>query len=65
MQKKLVQFAASITLGGSLIFLFFYSLIITIALIFFIAKSGDTNADIEQIQQINAQIDAASSKGAK
>ena len=65
MQKKLVQFAASITLGGSLIFLFFYSLIITIALIFFIAKSGDTNADIEQIQQINAQIDAASTKEAK
>ena len=65
MQKKLVQFAASITLGGSLIFLFFYSLIITIALIFFIAKSGDTNADIEQIQQINAQIDAASAKEAK
>ena len=65
MQKKLVQFAASITLGGSLIFLFFYSLIVTIALIFFISKSGDTNADIEQIQQINAQIDAASTKEAK
>lgn len=65
MKKKLAQFAANITLGGSLIFLFFYSLIVTIALIFFIAKSGDTNADIEQIQQINAQIDAASTKGAK
>ena len=64
MQKKLVQFAASITLGGSLIFLFFYSLIVTIALIFFIAKSVDTNADIEHVQQINAQIDA-SAKEAK
>ena len=65
MQKKLVQFAASITLGGSLIFLFFYSLIVTIALIFFIAKSGNTSSDIEQMQQINAQIDAASAKEAK
>ncbi len=65
MLKKIAEFAANITLGGSLIFLFFYSLIITIALIFFIAKSGDTNADIEQIQQINAQIDAASTKEAK
>lgn len=65
MLKKIAEFAASITLGGSLIFLFFYSLIITIALIFFITKSGDTPADIEQIQQINAQIDAASTKGAK
>ena len=62
MQKKLVQFAASITLGGSLIFLFFYSLIVTIALIFFIAKSGDTNADIEHVQQINAQIDASANE---
>ena len=65
MKKKLAQFAANITLGGSLIFLFFYSLIVTIALIFFIAKSGDTSADIEQMQQINAQIDAASAKEAK
>ena len=65
MKKKLAQFAANITLGGSLIFLFFYSLIVTIALIFFIAKSGDTPADIEQMQQINAQIDAASAKEAK
>ena len=63
--EKLMEALAKITLGGALTFFFFYSLIVTIALIFFIAKSGDTNADIEQIQQINAQIDAGSTKGAK
>ena len=63
--EKLMEALAKITLGGALTFFFFYSLIVTIALIFFIAKSGDTNADIEQIQQINAQIDAASAKEAK
>ena len=63
--EKLMGALAKVTLGGALTFFFFYSLIITIALIVFIAKSGDTSADIEQIQQINAQIDAASSKGAK
>lgn len=65
MQEKIAKFAASVTLGGSLIFLFFYSLIITIALIVFIVKSGDTNSDIEQMQQINAQIDAVSGKESK
>ena len=63
--EKIMSALAKITLGGALTFFFFYSLIVTIALIFFISKSGDTNADIEQIQQINAQIDAASTKGAK
>lgn len=63
--EKIMGALAKVTLGGALTFFFFYSLIITIALIVFIAKSGDTSADIEQIQQINAQIDAASSNGAK
>ena len=63
--EKLMGALAKVTLGGALTFFFFYSLIVTSALIFFIAKSGDTNADIEQIQQINAQIDAASAKEAK
>ena len=63
--EKIMGALAKVTLGGALTFFFFYSLIITIALIVFIAKSGDTSADIEQIQQINSQIDAASSKGAK
>ena len=63
--EKLMSALAKVTLGGALTFFFFYSLIITIALIFFIAKSGDTPADIEQMQQINAQIDAASTKEAK
>ncbi len=63
--EKIMGALAKVTLGGALTFFFFYSLIVTIALIFFIAKSGDTNADIEQIQQINAQIDAASAKEAK
>ena len=63
--EKIMSALAKITLGGVLTFFFFYSLIVTIALIFFIAKSGDTNADIEQIQQINAQIEAASTKEAK
>ena len=63
--EKIMGALAKVTLGGALTFFFFYSLIITIALIFFIAKSGDTNADIEQMQQTNAQIDAASAKEAK
>ena len=63
--EKIMGALAKVTLGGALTFFFFYSLIITIALIVFIAKSGDTSADIEQIQQINAQIDAASAKEAK
>ena len=63
--EKIMGALAKVTLGGALTFFFFYSLIITIALIFFIAKSGDTPADIEQMQQINAQIDAASTKEAK
>ena len=63
--EKIMGALAKVTLGGALTFFFFYSLIITIALIVFIAKSGDTSADIEQIQQINAQIDAASTKEAK
>ena len=63
--EKIMGALAKVTLGGALTFFFFYSLIVTIALIFFIANSGDTPADIEQIQQINAQIDAVSAKGAK
>ena len=63
--EKIMSALAKVTLGCALTFFFFYSLIITIALTFFIAKSGDTPADIEQIQQINAQIDAASTKEAK
>ena len=58
MQKKLVQFAANITLGGSLIFLFFYSLIVTIALIVFISQSNDTPEQIQHVQQINKLIDS-------
>ena len=63
--EKIMGALAKVTLGGALTFFFFYSLIVTIALIFFIANSGDTPADIEQIQQINAQIDAVSAKEAK
>ena len=48
---------AKITLGGALTFFFFYSLVITIALIVFISQSNDTPEQIQRVEQINKLID--------
>ena len=63
--EKIMGALAKVTLGGALTFFFFYSLIVTIALIVFISQSNDTPEQLEQLEQINAQIDAASTKEAK
>lgn len=56
--EKLMEALAKITLGGALTFFFFYSLVITVALIVFIARSNDTPEQIHQVQQINQIIDS-------
>lgn len=56
--EKLMEALAKITLGGALTFFFFYSVIITIALIFFITQSNDTPEQVEHVQQINKLIDS-------
>ena len=45
--EKLMEALAKITLGGALTFFFFYSLVITIALIVFISQSNDTPEQVE------------------
>ena len=56
--EKLMSALAKVTLGGALSFFFFYSLVITIALIVFIARANDTPEQIHQVQQINQIIDS-------
>ena len=56
--EKLMEALAKITLGGALTFFFFYSVIITIALIVFISQSNDTPEQIQHVQQINKLIDS-------
>lgn len=56
--EKLMEALAKITLGGALTFFFFYSLVITIALIFFITQSNDTPEQVEHVHQINKLIDS-------
>ena len=53
---------AKITLGGALTFFFFYSVVITIALIVFISRSNDTPEQIQRVEQINKLIDAQGGK---
>ena len=56
--EKLMQALAKITLGGALTFFFFYSVIVTIALIVFISQSNDTPEQIQRVEQINKFIDS-------
>ena len=56
--EKIMGALAKVTLGGALTFFFFYSLIITIALIVFISQSNDTPEHVEHVQQINKLIDS-------
>ena len=56
--EKLMEALAKITLGGALTFFFFYSVIVTIALIVFISQSNDTPEQIQRVEQINKLIDA-------
>ena len=56
--EKLMEALAKITLGGALTFFFFYSLVITIALIVFISQSNYTPEQIQHVQQINKLIDS-------
>ena len=56
--EKIMSALAKITLGGALTFFFFYSLVITIALIVFISQSNDTPEQIQHVQQINKLIDS-------
>ena len=60
--EKLMSALAKITLGGALTFFFFYSLVITVALIVFIARANDTPEQIQQVQEINQLIDAQGGK---
>ena len=60
--EKLMEALAKITLGGALTFFFFYSVIITIALIVFISQSNDTPEQIQRVEQINKLIDAQGGK---
>lgn len=60
--EKLMEALAKITLGGALTFFFFYSLVITVALIVFIARSNDTPEQIQQVEQINQFIDSQGGK---
>ena len=60
--EKLMESLAKITLGGALTFFFFYSLVITVALIVFIARANDTPEQIQQVQEINQLIDAQGGK---
>lgn len=56
--EKLMEALAKITLGGALTFFFFYSLVITIALIVFISRANDAPEQVEHVQQINKLIDS-------
>lgn len=56
--EKLMEALAKITLGGALTFFFFYSVVITIALIVFISRSNDTPEQIQRVEQINQFIDS-------
>ena len=56
--EKIMSALAKITLGGALTFFFFYSLVITIALIVFISQSNDTPEQIQRVEQINQFIDS-------
>ena len=56
--EKIMSALAKVTLGGALTFFFFYSLVITIALIVFISQSNDTPEQIQHVQQINKLIDS-------
>ena len=56
--EKIMSALAKITLGGVLTFFFFYSLVITIALIVFISQSNDTPEQIQRVEQINQFIDS-------
>ena len=56
--EKIMEALAKITLGGALTFFFFYSVIVTIALIVFISQSNDTPEQIKHVQQINKLIDS-------
>ena len=56
--EKIMGALAKVTLGGALTFFFFYSLIITIALIVFIARANDTPEQIQHVQKINKLIDS-------
>lgn len=60
--EKLMEALAKITLGGALTFFFFYSVVITIALIVFISRSNDTPEQIQRVEQINKLIDAQGGK---
>lgn len=60
--EKLMSALAKITLGGALTFFFFYSVVITIALIVFISRSNDTPEQIQRVEQINKLIDAQGGK---
>ncbi len=60
--EKIMSALAKITLGGALSFFFFYSLVITVALIVFIARANDTPEQIQQVQEINQLIDAQGGK---
>ena len=60
--EKLMSALAKVTLGGALTFFFFYSLVITVALIVFIARANDTPEQIQQVQEINQLIDAQGGK---
>ena len=56
--EKLMGALAKVTLGGALTFFFFYSVIVTIALIVFISQSNDTPEQIQRVEQINKLIDS-------
>ena len=56
--EKIMSALAKVTLGGALTFFFFYSVVITIALIVFISQSNDTPEQIQRVEQINQFIDS-------
>lgn len=55
--KKFIDALGKITLGGALTFFFFYSVVMTIAMVVFIARSNDTPEHLERVQEINRIID--------
>ena len=56
--KKIMGALAKVTLGGALTFFFFYSVVMTIAMVVFIARANDTPEQIQHVQQINKLIDS-------
>ena len=56
--EKIMSALAKVTLGGALTFFFFYSVVMTIAMVVFIARANDTPEQVEHVQQINKFIDS-------